>query len=369
MSLKQDIISIGKNVLTSSVKRRILVIESDDWGSIRTRDRDSYELLVKRSIIKENLLDKTDSIVTAHDLAVLIDELNSIETKNGQKPVLTCFFNTGNPDFKKIQNSGFETYSNLSYFDHLKSIGEFDKIMSIWKKVLDDESLSLAYHAREHLCVPLWMELLNNKDETASFAFEHEYYSFPLRSAEYPLKSLRPSLYYRTEYELHYLLKSLDEGLKELSEGFNKDIFIFCPPNGLSSDVIDSHLSNLSIKGIATKIIRTESKDGNLKKRYKGFGKRKQKYRSYFRNCGFEPLLGRGIEKCLRDISYAFQFNNAAIISTHRVNYSSRINKNNSGFGAQKLAKLLQRVVNLWPDTVFMSSEEYVRYLDTETLV
>ena len=367
MSLKQDIIAIGKNVLTKSVKKRILVIESDDWGSIRTRDRESYKLLVKRSIIKENPLDETDSIATSRDLEVLIDELSSITSQNGQKPVLTCFFNTGNPDFDKIQNSGFETYSNLSYFDHLKSTGEYGDIMPIWNNALEDETFSLAYHAREHLCVPMWMDLLKKSDKTATFSFEQEYYSFPVNNSAFPINSLRPSLFYRNDNERSDLLKSLDEGLKDLSQGFGKNITVFCPPNGLSCDAVDNHLSKFSIKGIISKIIRTEPNNGRLKKRYKGFGKKKQNYRLYYRNCGFEPLLGRGIEKCLRDISFAFRFNNAAIISTHRVNYSSRINQKISGFGAQNLSNLLKKVLHLWPDTIFMSSEEYVRYLDTET--
>ena len=79
------------------------------------------------------------------------------------------------------------------------------------------------------------------------------------------------------------------------------------------------------------------------------------------RNCLFEPTLfgaEGSIDSCVQQISSAFRWGQPAIISSHRVNYMSRIDENNRNVNLKLLDELLSRIQQYWPDSVFLSSDQ-----------
>ena len=79
------------------------------------------------------------------------------------------------------------------------------------------------------------------------------------------------------------------------------------------------------------------------------------------RNCGFEPSdnsKSDWVDSCLADIKNAFYWNKPAVVSTHRVNYVSGIVEKNGVSGIIELSKLLKRIIKIWPDVEFITSNE-----------
>lgn len=79
------------------------------------------------------------------------------------------------------------------------------------------------------------------------------------------------------------------------------------------------------------------------------------------RNCLFEPALFDSIDNvstCIRQIESAYRWGQPAIISSHRVNYMSRIDQNNREKHIELLDDLLTEILNRWPDVAFISSDQ-----------
>lgn len=61
---------------------------------------------------------------------------------------------------------------------------------------------------------------------------------------------------------------------------------------------------------------------------------------------------------CIRQIESAYRWGQPAIISSHRVNYMSRIDQNNREKHIELLDDLLTEILNRWPDVAFISSDQ-----------
>jgi hypothetical protein len=103
MSLKQTIRSNLSNLPGWRTNRKIIVFESDDWGSIRMPSRETYESLRKAGIDIETgdnfRFNKYDSLATPRDLELLFETLSKVKDKTGRTAVFTPVSIVANPDF------------------------------------------------------------------------------------------------------------------------------------------------------------------------------------------------------------------------------------------------------------------------------
>ena len=91
--------------------RKIVVIESDDWGSIRMASLKSYKNLLKRGIpVNKNKFTSLDGLERTDDLKELFKVLVKYKDRKGNYPVITACTLVANPDFKKIKESNFSKY-------------------------------------------------------------------------------------------------------------------------------------------------------------------------------------------------------------------------------------------------------------------
>ena len=90
------------------------------------------------------------------------------------------------------------------------------------------------------------------------------------------------------------------------------------------------------------------------------------------RNCSFEPLYSEGynikydIEKCMKQMDYAFKRNKPAIIDTHRANYVGEIHRGIQNRCLDGLDKLLTTITDKYPDVVFMSTKQLISQFETQ---
>ena len=100
-----------KNLIGWTTKRKIVVIESDDWGSIRTKDKKAYDSMLKLGLnVDSNFFTRFDSLESDDDLERLFNLLTSFKDINGRHPVFTPMCIVANPDFERIKESDFNIY-------------------------------------------------------------------------------------------------------------------------------------------------------------------------------------------------------------------------------------------------------------------
>ncbi len=78
------------------------------------------------------------------------------------------------------------------------------------------------------------------------------------------------------------------------------------------------------------------------------------------RNCNFEPYKDNTneIEKCLSEIDIAFRWGKPAVISSHRINFTSRIDKNHRDKCLNQLDNLFKRIIKKYPEVEFLNSAQ-----------
>src|SRR5665648_998167 len=90
-SLKQHFTRNLLNIPGWRTNRRIVVIESDDWGSVRMPSIEVYEKFLKAGIrVDKDPYCRYDSLATKDDLEALFEVLSSVMDSTGRRAVLTA---------------------------------------------------------------------------------------------------------------------------------------------------------------------------------------------------------------------------------------------------------------------------------------
>ena len=84
---KSDILNLLKNLPGFRTSRKIVVIESDDWGSIRMPSGQVSDKLLKKGLIRENdPYSRLDTLADEDDLNHLFEVLGKHKDKNNATP-------------------------------------------------------------------------------------------------------------------------------------------------------------------------------------------------------------------------------------------------------------------------------------------
>lgn len=345
-------------------KRNILVIESDDWGSVRMPSLKVYRHLQQLglNIDKGNnqRYNTLDTLASHTDLACLFDTLRQVKDCHGHHPAFTAMSLGANPDFEKIVANGFMQYEYEAFTTTLERYGLSDTF-AMWQQGADENLFHAEFHGREHLNIKVWMDALRKGDPHTRAAFEQGCWGF------------KPSNDYGISYQAAFdvddvktlpIQKAVVRSGVELFKSLHgRKPRFFVPPNGpIHQSIIDEAVT-AGVEYVSSPKIHQEPQGHRrFKKRFRYLGKRGTKGMIYLtRNCFFEPSYqGKGfsVDDCLKQIKSAFQFRKPAIVSTHRVNYIGGLQESNRINGNQALAELFRRIVRQWPDVEFMTSPQ-----------
>jgi hypothetical protein len=148
-------------------QRKIVVIESDDWGSIRMPSLMTHKSLNRKGLNIDNQnrpYNTLDTLASVEDFETLFTTLSSFIDKKRNNPVFTAMALSVNPHFKKIESEQFTTYYYQTLLDMLKDYNQEDAF-NYWKKGEQQKLFVPEFHGREHLNVNLWMNTLQQKDK------------------------------------------------------------------------------------------------------------------------------------------------------------------------------------------------------------
>lgn len=344
--------------------RKIVVIESDDWGSIRMPSRKVFNTLSKAGLdlksgdsLRYNLY---DSLATTDDLTSLFEILSSVKDKDGKHCVLTAISLVANPDFEKIKDASFQQYFYKPFTQTLAEYPACQNSFLLWQEGIKKNLFIPQFHGREHLNVAAWMRSLNAGHKNTLVAFEHGMWGF----ISAPLDGIRVSFQAAFDIEdikdLSFQEIAIKEGLTLFKSLFGYSALFFVPPNGPINRRLEKTASENGIRYVATsKIQREPIGNGKTRKIFHWLGQRNSYNQQYLtRNCFFEPSMpGRDwVSSCLSDINIAFRWYKPAVISSHRVNYIGAIDPKNRNNGLTNLKILLRQILQQWPDVEFMTS-------------
>ena len=344
-------------------KRKIVVLESDDWGSLRAPSGDGFELMQKKNLPLGDLegirFNQYDDLASQDDLELLFEVLEKFRDKNDRTTVMTALSLVANPDFEKIEANNFEKY----YYKSLpKSLEEFNKSSSwpLWKEGFDKGLFIPEFHGREHLNVPSWMRDLKDSNSLASIGFKHKFWGFRQKSSVVSYQAAFDLEHYQ-DIETHK--QTLKDGLSLFENLHGRKARFFVPPNGPFNNSLESITASEGISYISTSKIHKESLGGGkTKKHFRYLGKKNKENQLYLtRNAIFEPSNPRKsdwVDSCLKEINSAFQFNKPATISSHRVNYIGARDTKNRDYSLRELKRLLNQIQKKWPEVEFMSSSD-----------
>lgn len=356
--------TISRNLINAKgwrTDRKIIVFESDDWGSIRIPNKKTLIHLAKRGFAVEKCAYvMNDSLESNDDLEILFDFIKCRK----KTPVITANFLTSNPDFERIEQSNFKKYFSENLEKTLVNYPNHNNVKNLWLEGKRGKYFIPQLHGREHLNISQWMCDLRDGNKETMEAFHKRVFGMSTTVIKTKRNSYQAAFgFQKAGYKVDYY-----EVLKEAYEDFEK-LFGFKPttfiaPNYTWGDKVENITSKLGITHLqGTSAQRTPNYESNniiIKRNFLGkSNKYGQKY--LIRNVYFEPFSNPNndnVSKALSEIKNAFFWKKPAIISMHRANFVGGINPQNRDRNLKYLNDLLNKIDKYWPDVEFLSSNE-----------
>ena len=372
---KRNIIALYSRLLYVSrawkTNKKIVVIESDDWGSIRTSNIDSFKFFQKQGYNMHNSPYTYDCLESDDDLSALYDVLRSIKDSKANNLTMTANMIMANPNFDAIEKNNFQEYVYEPVRNTLSKYKHSSNVVSLWKEGMKDGFFFPQFHGREHIRFWEWLENLQNKEKETIETFKNNMCGLPIKVSK---KNIG---YFKAQYIDNKELQKYEVDLNEIiSEGIElfKDEFDFyslttiAPNCGWTESAEDAWLKN-KIKFIQGGFLQEHHYKNNIKyiPHYLGEIKQSNKMMYLVRNCSFEPCYSSSEEywiSTFKQVVRAFKFHTPAIISSHRINYIGSINQKNRNNGLSQLTKLMEAIKKSYPDVLFLNTLELANMID-----
>ena len=346
--------------------RKLVVFESDDWGSVRMPSKAVFERLKSLGDAPEkDAFLSNDCLENESDLLALYDVLGSVADCKGNPAVFTLNFAMANPNFEKTDyKKGVYEYEPF-YETYDKYYGE-NNVLDLVKQGYKKRLVLPQLHCREHLNVGRWMHDLSVSKPDALLAFDcktmgvgasfHDQNRFAYMDA------------FNTDYSSNeQLWKILSDAVRMFETVFGFNSATFAASCYVWNEQLEECLMHHGVSYIQSAPWQNKPTGTNgtyrLKRALHYTGQKNKRNQMYsVRNCNFEPAYNQDpqacVRSCLDEISKAFKAGKPAVVSTHRFNYIASINASNRTNNLMGLKSLLDGLVERYGDVEFISSAE-----------
>ena len=369
LSIKEKISKNIINFLGWKAEHKYLIIESDDWGTIRMPSIEVYQELLKHQIpVDEFSFDKHDALESSEDLELLYNTLTSVEDSNGNPAVLTAYHVMGNPNFEAIEKNGRTQYVYETILDTYRRNSHTRDSFSTIQKGIQLGVYMPQFHGREHIHVKRWMEAINSKSSKEQITFANQAIIWTNSNTDpHPYKKdYFKGFDYETKQEAIEVETIHRDGLRLFKETFEMDSLTFTAQGSVWGDHLLPMLKDEGIRLIGG---QQQHPDGNggYKTINKYWGTKNNFGQVHWRrNVLFEPARNQNVDwvgKSLKEIEIAFRWGKPAVISSHRENFIGSIFEENRTESLLKLESLLKKVLKKWPDVQFISSAQLAKIM------
>lgn len=346
-----------------STKRKIVVIESDDWGSVRMADSSVYDKFQKKfpEIEKHRYL-KYDGLERKSDLENLFELLSKHKDIKGNSPIITALSLTSNPNFELIKQTS--EYHSETITETYNRYGENDLLKFWHKEGIKNNLLFPQFHGKEHLFPERYLKRITDKNDIEHGAFMHN--SIFGINNDTRKKNFLAAFEYHDENDKVLIEKRTAEGLKEFKQIFGFNSISFCPSQSVYGNHLFEVLKENKVLAIQAGQQFYPEEMKLIKKNHLWGEKTKNGIVFWRRNCSFEPGKTNNsdyVDNCLKEIEIAFRWGKPAVINSHRINFTSRIRTDLRDKTYNDLNRMLTTIIKKWPDVEFMNSEQLAKTL------
>ena len=358
--------------------RQLVIIESDDWGSLRTKNKEILNKLNSiSSAVKKDNFTQLDSIATAEDLQTMFEVLQSVKNKVGNPACFTANVCTANPDFKTIKASNFEDFFFVPFTETLKAYSANQDLFSLWKEGKNNQVFKPQLHGREHLHALAWLAELRAGNKDLLKAFELDTWGIPYTAVlKQHRKNLQAALdHYGVNGEAEYHKKWIEDSAAIFKTAFGYSANSFIAPAYTWHHNIHRHLANAHIKTLQGIKLQYEPKhknktNYNRKVHFNGQIDNPSGLVYYPRNVFFEPASHPNkdwVSFTLKGIEKAFKNKEPAIISSHRINFIGRLDVQHRDKNLSMLKEILKQIVKNYPYVEFIDSGQLANILSIKS--
>ncbi|GAF03250.1 hypothetical protein [Saccharicrinis fermentans] len=283
------------NIPGFNIRRKLLVIESDDWGSVRMPGVQAFDNLMNAGIdlVSDEgfRFNKYDSLATSDDLSFLLELLSSFKDCTNRPAVLTPVSVMANPNFEQIKENGFNTYSFEPFTETLNRYQGCESSYALWLQGIENRLFVPQFHGREHLNVLPWLRALKSGHKNTLLAFDNQLWG--ISTAQDPDIGLeyQAAFDFRQVEDLEYQKEVIRTGLDLFEQLLGYRASFFVPPNGPFSKKLEESCVSSGIKFLSTSKVQDEPVgNGKTNKRIHWSGQKSKNGLIYLtRNCFFEP--------------------------------------------------------------------------------
>jgi hypothetical protein len=349
------------NIRGWKTNRKIVVIESDDWGSIRMPSRDVVDDLKSKFPLANNTFTILDGLERTEDLIELFSLLKTHKDSKSNHPVITACSLVANPKFSEIKENNFANYYYETIHQTYVNYGE-KNLLNVWRdQGINSNLLYPQFHGREHLNPLKWLNVLKSGNEMELNAFELNCL-FGLSGAMTPSNQLYMAAFEaNSEREKGYVKEAALDGLSLFKNIFGFSSISFVPSQSKQFEEINQTLVQNGVLFSQAGQYFIPKGNGTFRKVDRFWGDRDQYGMTFWRrNCNFEPYMNNSdeIDKCLSEVAIAFRWGKPAVISSHRINFTSRIDKEHRDTCLHRFDQLLTQIIKKYPDVEFLNSAQ-----------
>ncbi len=365
--------SIKNNILNIpgwKTNRKFIIIESDDWGTIRTSSNIALDKLKKSGIDTDKCHYTTfDSLESEQDLIALFETLSRYKDSVGNNPVFTANSLVANPDFEKIKANSYTKYFYELVTETYKRYPSHSRSHEIIKEGISNKLFHPELHGREHLNIPAWLEDLRNDFSETRMCFDLGIFGLSATLSSVKRESYLAAFNQAYSTSQESITEIISDAVMHFKTLYGYKPLSFIAPNYVWNDKVEYALDKAGVKYIQGS--RVQQLGGIERKRKSHSLGQRNKLGQYYlvRNCQFEPSSNQNInwvDTCLKEISTAFFWNKPAIISTHRVNFMGFLNPNNREANLKLLNALLKAILKKWPDVEFITSDQLGKLIEND---
>ena len=367
---REAIIRSVTNLRGSSLRRKIVVFESDDWGALRMPGLKVHRELTNLGLdVSSSRYDRLDCLENSDDLENLFGVLENHRNVTGKAPRFTMNMIMGNPNFEAIRAGGFEEYVHEDLFESYRRLYGED-LQPVWQRATADGLIQPQFHGREHLNVGLWLHDLRAGKSDTRLAFDNGYFGLATQTSSPRQKSYLAAYWPTSAAHFREIETIVKNGLDLFEKlfGFRSRSFIAC--NYVFPDELEPVLHEKGIRLIQSQRgQRCPSLDGSkvsIRRFYTGQKNHLGQFYSV-RNVKFEPYQDASrdwVASAMREIRSAFFWGTPAIVTTHRINFVGSMDVQHRDHNLRLLDSLLRNIRDTWPDVEFLTSDELISVIE-----
>ena len=342
--------------------RKVIVFESDDWGAIRVPSSEVHDLLVAEGYnLDVRPYEHLDGLEQDNDVVKLAQMLASFTDTKGHHPRLTLNYLSANPDFEKIREANFKEYHWEPIDDTYANYESSGNVIYLVKDGIRNGVFEVQFHGREHFDIPMWLHALQTGDKDILTAYSHGMCGiFP---KDCPSRGNKYMVALKAEDAFTH--EAIEEGISEFSRIWGRRPESFIAP---CYTWHKNHEHCLAKNGIRVIQSARFQRIPQSKRRIVHYTGQQNSYGLIYtvRNCSFEPATSRLsgkelVANTMAEIRKAFRSRVPAIISSHRINYTSRLSAVNAERSRNLLSELIKTILSEFPDTEFSTGSDLYR--------